>query len=350
MKTQSRKKSPKYAKAKSKSDSTKSKPVSSLQKASGAKRSLRVKRIIWAVDPFEEKNPNQERIVETLHSLIQSTSKNIKWEIEPVYVLSPDQIGLPYDYAPTLVENYEPNAQKALNAFFKKVKLPGLLEPKVIVHRYSSLRSLTHEFTRYAEESKAELLVVGTHGRKGLARVILGSFTETLLSFSNLPVLVVGMNVQKNVDFSKILFPTLLETPPGESALPRVVSLAKDLNSKVTLLHSIQRLLEPAFQSGAYLLGGGWVTLPHFTDRQGSLKEKEAKNWVEYAKRHKVQAEYLIDADVPNSVDSIIQNAHIHHAGLIVIEAKKGPVASALIGSITRQIVRLANCPVWVLR
>ncbi|WP_434631006.1 universal stress protein [Chromobacterium sp. CV08] len=43
----------------------------------------------------------------------------------------------------------------------------------------------------YAREQQADLMVVGTHGRSGLAHLFLGSFAEDILRRSHCPVLVV---------------------------------------------------------------------------------------------------------------------------------------------------------------
>ncbi len=49
--------------------------------------------------------------------------------------------------------------------------------------------------TRFAQEKNADLVIVGTHGRKGLARMLMGSTAESLLRRSPCPVLVVKHKV-----------------------------------------------------------------------------------------------------------------------------------------------------------
>lgn len=45
------------------------------------------------------------------------------------------------------------------------------------------------EIVRYAEESSSDLIVMGTHGRTGLAHMLLGSVTERVVRSSKIPVL-----------------------------------------------------------------------------------------------------------------------------------------------------------------
>ncbi len=49
------------------------------------------------------------------------------------------------------------------------------------------------EATAVAEEVGADLIVIGTHGRRGVARALLGSVAEKILRTSTLPVLTVHL-------------------------------------------------------------------------------------------------------------------------------------------------------------
>ena len=47
------------------------------------------------------------------------------------------------------------------------------------------------EILREAEEAKANLIVIGTHGRTGLGRLLMGSVAEAVLRRARCPVLTV---------------------------------------------------------------------------------------------------------------------------------------------------------------
>jgi nucleotide-binding universal stress UspA family protein len=49
--------------------------------------------------------------------------------------------------------------------------------------------SATREILHVAEEQHADLIVLGTHGRTGVARVLLGSVAESVIRHSHIPVL-----------------------------------------------------------------------------------------------------------------------------------------------------------------
>lgn len=54
----------------------------------------------------------------------------------------------------------------------------------------------THEILRVAEEVKADLIVMGSHGRGGLAHMLLGSVAESVLRRAPCPVLTVKSPVE----------------------------------------------------------------------------------------------------------------------------------------------------------
>lgn len=49
-----------------------------------------------------------------------------------------------------------------------------------------------HEICRVAQEGRSDLIVMGTHGRTGMAHVLLGSVAERVVRHAPCPVLVVG--------------------------------------------------------------------------------------------------------------------------------------------------------------
>ncbi|HMA87945.1 MAG TPA: universal stress protein [Burkholderiales bacterium] len=52
-------------------------------------------------------------------------------------------------------------------------------------------RRIAEEIARDAEAWRAELIVIGTHGRRGMSRLFLGSVAESLVRIARAPVLLV---------------------------------------------------------------------------------------------------------------------------------------------------------------
>ena len=77
---------------------------------------------------------------------------------------------------------------------------------------------------------------------------------------------------------------------------------------------------------------------------------RHAEAWARWARRQGTEVETLVDAQGENIVDSIVYLAKKEEIDLIAMEAHSGPIRTALVGSITRQVIRQSDCPVWVLR
>ena len=51
-------------------------------------------------------------------------------------------------------------------------------------------RDMAQQLVDYAQQQQADLLVLGTHGRTGLMHLLMGSFAETVMRQSTLPLLI----------------------------------------------------------------------------------------------------------------------------------------------------------------
>jgi nucleotide-binding universal stress UspA family protein len=93
----------------------------------------------------------------------------------------------------------------------------------------------------YARRNEVDLIVISTHGRSGIARLSLGSVTDSLIRHTTIPVLVVKpptsyLNPQVWESFRRIVVP-LDGSVLAEQILPRVMALAKFEEAEITLLN-----------------------------------------------------------------------------------------------------------------
>jgi nucleotide-binding universal stress UspA family protein len=96
--------------------------------------------------------------------------------------------------------------------------------------------------------NEVDLIILGTHGRTGLRRFLMGSVAEEIFRQATCPVLTVGPGTAK-VKSSQVKFEhILLATDFGEqsvAAIPYTLSLAEQFRSKLTLMHVVKIPLEP---------------------------------------------------------------------------------------------------------
>lgn len=70
----------------------------------------------------------------------------------------------------------------------RKLQAPG---SNILVEHQLTIGDAAAEILRVAEDSRAGLIIMGTHGRTGLGRVLLGSVAEAVLRLARCPVLTV---------------------------------------------------------------------------------------------------------------------------------------------------------------
>lgn len=96
-----------------------------------------------------------------------------------------------------------------------------------------------------------DLAVVGTHGRTGLRKIVMGSVAEEVFRHAPCPVVTVGPNSwrsdPKAVHLQRILFPTDF-SPDSLRALPIALAIAEKFGAAVTVLHVVERLDASAAQ------------------------------------------------------------------------------------------------------
>ena len=67
-------------------------------------------------------------------------------------------------------------------------ELSGTDEPTITVHTAVVEGKPSREIVRYAEANDCDLVVMGTHGRGGIDRLLLGSVAESVIRASAVPV------------------------------------------------------------------------------------------------------------------------------------------------------------------
>jgi nucleotide-binding universal stress UspA family protein len=186
-----------------------------------------------------------------------------------------------------------------------------------------------------AEQKKADLIVVGTSGRRGIGKFILGSVAEEILRRATCPVLTVGPHSSadppREAKFRKIVYAT--DFGDGSRvAAAYAVALAQEHQAHLTLLHVIEHpkageLVRPHELEAAAL------------DRLHALVAGDAELWCE--------PRAIVRQGAP--AEKILEVAEKEQADLIVLGVRdaKGLVrATHLPIAVAHQVVSHATCPV----
>jgi nucleotide-binding universal stress UspA family protein len=159
----------------------------------------------------------------------------------------------------------------------------------------------------------------------------------------------VGPQAKFKAKLGRVLFPTNFGEY-SKDIFKRVVALAKTFGSRITLYHAIPRPVEPLYHSGVYMFGTTpWIPVQNYYDRERVHHQHHVDAWVEWANNQGVDTDAVIHTDTINVADAILELARERDVDWIAMAAYNGPWAAALLGSVTRKVVRSAECPVWVI-
>ena len=181
------------------------------------------------------------------------------------------------------------------------------------------------------DEHEIDLVIAGTRGRSGVAKLLMGSVAEQVFRRARCPVLTVGPHVQTKSDVAeikKILFAT--DLTPQSLAAPYAISLAQEYQAHLTLLH-----VPPP---------GDAVHIDHAAQLLRNLVPEEAELWC--------SPEFVVE---PGDVaDKILTVAARQPADLIVMGAHptSGPPAlpAHLPATTAHKVLCRAPCPVLTVR
>ncbi|MFM0642772.1 universal stress protein [Paraburkholderia bryophila] len=112
--------------------------------------------------------------------------------LQPFYVVenTPLYFEAP-GYDPSILRNRLVEEGKELGAEFAKAMLEQGVKGELVVGEASSLDDVSGTVLKAAAAFNADLLVMGTHGRRGVQRMILGSVAERCVRQASLPVLLI---------------------------------------------------------------------------------------------------------------------------------------------------------------
>jgi nucleotide-binding universal stress UspA family protein len=120
-----------------------------------------------------------------------SLAKDQKARLRILYVVSYAYVSavLGSAYTGDLLRRMRADAQSTLQAAEAAASSAGLeVEPKLLEHQSTQIGEAIIED---AEKWQADLIVMGTHGRRGFARAVIGSDAEYVASHAPVPLLLV---------------------------------------------------------------------------------------------------------------------------------------------------------------
>ncbi|WP_413586312.1 universal stress protein [Bdellovibrio sp. HCB274] len=192
------------------------------------------------------------------------------------------------------------------------------------------------------------MIVLGSHGKKGLERFFLGSVAEEIVRNAVVPVMVVGPKVTKAPTSGKILVATDL-TANSRRAEAYAKKLAKLIKAEVVLFYSSVETLRIADQ---YAAMSGTNLIDQGTINTLSAKTKESlQKKVKLFKADGVKCSFKIDDNKPNSQAAILaESGKGGYRYLVMGTHGRSAFVKAFLGSTARDTIKLNSIPTVVIR
>ncbi len=215
----------------------------------------------------------------------------------------------------------------------------GDIPYEVVLERGELWPALSNVITQH----KIDLIVLATHGRHGIGKLLLGSVAEQVFRLAACPVLTVGPNTASpEAEITRILFAT--DFPWSMHALPYALSLAKKNHAYLALLHVLP---EPriAVAAGGTYEARGWNEAEATQELENLIPLDEGDPYLQE------NCEVLVDYGAP--AESILTIAGEKQAELIVMGVRHASslvAATHLPWSTAHKVVAQAPCPVLTVR
>ena len=187
--------------------------------------------------------------------------------------------------------------------------------------------------SEFMRRNATDLLVMGTIGRTGIRKFLLGSVAEEAMRESRCPVLTVGpeCHATQEIEFRNILYATDFSAD-SLAAAPYALAFSKNYRSRLTLLHALEGLPES----------------PYLDAQMARVRLREL-----VPERVDLVPEREIIVEMGSPANVILKAVGDTASDLIVIGARGAGALARLashFGSVAHKIVCRALCPVLTVR
>lgn len=206
-----------------------------------------------------------------------------------------------------------------------------------VVHRIERGINAAPTIVDYADANDVDLIVMGSHGRRGFRRLMLGSVTAEVVRYARRPVLVVrhDEDAAPPAEVDRLIVPVDF-SPESQEAVAVAIELASTLDVPIELLHAVEPI--PYVQ----------MAYPIAVDA-GEFKAHAQRRLDEMVEELDTSREIRTTVAVAAAEQAVVDAAHRSPAPLVVMASHgHSGLARVLLGSTTERLLRNAPCPVLV--
>jgi len=206
------------------------------------------------------------------------------------------------------------------------------------------------ELDKVIKQEQVDLVVIGTHGRVGIRKLILGSAAEQIFRHADCMVLTVGPGASPEapIDSHRSIRPFLFATDFGVAslhALPFAMSSANRFGAKLALLYVVPEVVT---------VHDGWCTASDVIRAREDIRRANLHRLEELLSQNielKITPECCVEFGEPDEM--ILRTAASSKADVIIMGLHRSAhigTASHMPWATAYNVVRRANCSVLTVR
>lgn len=282
---------------------------------------IKLKKILWTTDFSPASQASLPHAI--------ALARRYESKVYLAHVVVPHPYPMVSPEAAPYVEDLRRGSSTRLMELAESDRLQGI--PHEVLQGHGEV---AEELNAMVQDNQIDLLVLATHGRRGLRHFLLGSVAEEVWRTAECPVLTVGPHAlgrpADEIALRQILYPTDL-SPESFAAAPFALSFALEYESRLTVLH----VVPAAIRASARLLARA------FRDELQDLLPSEMASWCE--------PECLVESG--DAAETILKIAKERQADLIVLGVRSPEaLAKQHLSNVAYPVVAGADCPVLTVR
>ncbi len=289
---------------------------------------------LWAFEPRGQSQKSIKGMSRLLENLVKKPR-----DLSIGYVVTESEIYLYTAYDVPIADRFTSYPKELIMKELKKAGVtvePGQVD--IFNHRTISTTPAVDHLLNQARKKKVDLIALHTHNKKGIERLVMGSFAETTVHRSRADLLLAGPNSTFPSRLRNIFFASDF-SPKSKRDLGEVLALCKRIGARLTVFHAAN----PSYR---------WAI--DEADRKVQAYRRatdDMAQWIQNEGRKAgVPCSVEINADFDSIPNLTLKAAKKAKADLIILRAKVGPAAALIGGSVTRNILRNSKSPVLVLK
>lgn len=268
-------------------------------------------------------------VAETAAQKAVSLAERFDAELHAIYVVEPERLSYIVDDARGELTRRGTEAVERIEAQADEAGIStttAIIDEDKEVHR---------AILDYASDQEIDLIVMGTHGRGGIGRMVLGSVAEQTLRESPVPVMTVHEDTVIDTSLDSLLVP-FDGSESAMAAVDQAIDLAKTTNGTVNFLNIVNYSA----------IAGGEIATGMVLDALEEAGERALETATERAEKNGVTVgdaavevgspfRTIVEYAAQNDIDCIVMGTH-----------GRSGVDRVLLGSVTERVIRQTELPV----